>query len=133
MKAAIKSSTEKKKSNKPLENSPSESSQERRNPQLKSTLSARNLFSGKEILSQITEFCNEIKKFATNTKEKEDMEKSNGKKKNPVNENKTLFQELSANNGSVDLNEKENNPLLAEKEISETVNSNGKEKLRRKK
>ncbi|KAI0525009.1 hypothetical protein KFK09_004399 [Dendrobium nobile] len=33
-------------------------------PRLKSTFSARNLFSGKDILSQISEFCNELKKLA---------------------------------------------------------------------
>uniref|UniRef100_A0A8N4EUU0 Uncharacterized protein LOC105035521 n=1 Tax=Elaeis guineensis var. tenera TaxID=51953 RepID=A0A8N4EUU0_ELAGV len=33
-------------------------------PQLKSTLSVRNLFSGKDILSQISEFCQELKKLA---------------------------------------------------------------------
>lgn len=31
---------------------------------LRSTMSARNLFSGKDILGQISEFCNEIKKLA---------------------------------------------------------------------
>ncbi|PKU74375.1 hypothetical protein MA16_Dca003578 [Dendrobium catenatum] len=33
-------------------------------PRLKSTFSARNLFSGKDILSQISEFCHELKKLA---------------------------------------------------------------------
>ncbi|OVA12260.1 hypothetical protein BVC80_1779g31 [Macleaya cordata] len=137
MKAAIKSSTEKKKKN-PTTNSPADSSQERRKPQLRSTLSARNLFSGREILSQITEFCNELKKLATRAKEREDLEKPNGKKKIPVNEKRNPFQEISVKTTSVDLNERENEkekkPLLAEKENCEAVdNSNGKERLRRKK
>ncbi|KAF4360955.1 hypothetical protein F8388_016764 [Cannabis sativa] len=34
-------------------------------PRLKSTLSARNLFAGRDILNQITEFCNELKRMAT--------------------------------------------------------------------
>ncbi|KAK9077143.1 hypothetical protein SSX86_005479 [Deinandra increscens subsp. villosa] len=32
---------------------------------LKSTLSAHNLFAGREILNQVTEFCNELKRLAT--------------------------------------------------------------------
>nr|XP_043612297.1 uncharacterized protein LOC122583991 [Erigeron canadensis] len=37
---------------------------------LKSTFSARNLFAGKNILNQITDFCSELKKLATRKKEK---------------------------------------------------------------
>ncbi|RZC77454.1 hypothetical protein C5167_001618 [Papaver somniferum] len=152
LKAVFKSSAEKKKCNKQLgTSSPAESSQERRNPQLKTTLSARNLFSGKEILSQITELCGELKKLATRATQKEGCEKSNEEKAVLVNEKKTLFQELLANGCSVDLNdkvdeqdervslfaekenEKESRPLLAEKVNLESPTSNGKQKLRRKK
>ncbi|XP_009396387.2 uncharacterized protein LOC103981391 isoform X1 [Musa acuminata AAA Group] len=38
--------------------------QRKAQPRLRSTLSARNLFSGKDILSQISEFCHELKKIA---------------------------------------------------------------------
>ncbi|KAI3982281.1 hypothetical protein MKX01_037814 [Papaver californicum] len=152
LKAVFKSSAEKKKCNKQqLGTSPAESSQERQNPQLKTTLSARNLFSGKEILSQITELCGELKKLATRATEKEGCEKSNEEKTVFVNEKRTLFQELLANGCSVDLNdsvdeddegislfaekenEKEIKPLLADKVNFESPTSNGKQKLRRKK
>ncbi|RZC83095.1 hypothetical protein C5167_045882 [Papaver somniferum] len=153
LKAVFKSSAQKKKCNKQQlgTSSPAESSQERRNPQLKTTLSARNLFSGKEILSQITELCGELKKLATRATEKEGCEKSNEEKTVLVNEKKTLFQELLANGCSVDLsdkvdeqdervplfaekeNEKESKPLLAQKVNLESPTSNGKQKLRRKK
>ncbi|KAJ9558373.1 hypothetical protein OSB04_012987 [Centaurea solstitialis] len=39
---------------------------------LKSTFSARNLFAGNNILNQITEFCNELKRLATRKKERGD-------------------------------------------------------------
>ncbi|KAI3984355.1 hypothetical protein MKX01_011309 [Papaver californicum] len=152
LKAVFKSSAEKNKCNKQqLGTSPAESSQERRNPQLKTTLSARSLFSGKEILSQITELCGELKKLATRATEKEGCEKSNEKKTVLVNEKKTLFEELLTNGCSVDLNdkvdeedegislfaekenEKESKPLLAEKVNFESPTSNGKQKLRKKK
>ncbi|GJY69935.1 hypothetical protein Tco_0472917 [Tanacetum coccineum] len=38
---------------------------------LKSTLSARNLFAGRDILGQVTEFCNELKRLATRAKDNE--------------------------------------------------------------
>jgi hypothetical protein len=50
-----------------------------RQPRLKSTLSARNLFSGRDILSQITEFCNEIKRFAVGAREAPQMVEENTK------------------------------------------------------
>lgn len=62
-----------------------------RQPRLKSTLSARNLFSGKDILSQITEFCNEIKRFAVGTREVSQAAEENRKEdfheNRPVDEN----------------------------------------------
>ncbi|MQM07422.1 hypothetical protein Taro_040264, partial [Colocasia esculenta] len=80
------------------------SSAERREPPLmperplKSTLSARNLFAGKDILSQISEFCNEIKRLAMpksessrgvgcedkNRKAKEDLNALEEKGKKPL-------------------------------------------------
>lgn len=66
-------------------------------PQLKSTHSARNLFAGREILNQISEFCNELKKLALNASEREDSTKSNEtkiskgiKEKEPLLESKKM-------------------------------------------
>ncbi|WOL17613.1 hypothetical protein Cni_G26406 [Canna indica] len=59
-KETIKSSAEKK----VVDEAREEPKQKRAQPRLKSTLSARNLFSGKDILSQISEFCHELKKMA---------------------------------------------------------------------
>lgn len=48
-----------------------------RQPRLRSTLSARNLFSGRDILGQITEFCNEIKRIAVGARDfSEDVEEN---------------------------------------------------------
>ncbi|KAJ8645185.1 hypothetical protein MRB53_006933 [Persea americana] len=79
LKSTIKSSAEKDK-DKENERNPSEaisdSTKKEEKVQLKSTNSARNLFGGREILSQITEFCNELKKMALNRSDREDsMEK----------------------------------------------------------
>ncbi|KAJ4979532.1 hypothetical protein NE237_010312 [Protea cynaroides] len=78
MKAEIKSSTEKKKH---FNESPplADSTESNRRPHLKSTLSARNLFGGRDILNQISEFCNELKKLTTRAKERENPEASNVK------------------------------------------------------
>ncbi|CAJ2639171.1 unnamed protein product [Trifolium pratense] len=46
-------------------------------PSLKSTLSAKNLFSRRPILNQITEFCNELKRLALRAREREDAENLN--------------------------------------------------------
>ncbi|KAF8395858.1 hypothetical protein HHK36_019812 [Tetracentron sinense] len=129
MKSAIKSSTEKKKH---LDNSPSNSSQNDRQPQLKSTLSAQNLFGGRDILNRITEFCNELKKLAMRAKERENSVKLNVKKTPMGAENQEFSSEIS---GDLIEKEKEKKPLLeVEKENSEAMDkTNGKEKLRRKK
>ncbi|CAH2064338.1 unnamed protein product [Thlaspi arvense] len=44
-------------------------------PRLKSTQSARNLFSGRDILGHISEFCYELKRLATRVTEREDTVK----------------------------------------------------------
>ncbi|CAK9310264.1 unnamed protein product [Citrullus colocynthis] len=69
-KAGIKSSAEKK----PL----MDDGQQKNNgaPSLKSTLSARNLFAGRDFLNQITEFCNEIKRMAIRVTERENVKQS---------------------------------------------------------
>ncbi|XVF22963.1 hypothetical protein REPUB_Repub12eG0216200 [Reevesia pubescens] len=68
LKAAVKSSSEKKK---PID----EISLGDEMPRLKNTLSTRNLFAGRDILTHITEFCNELKKLATRARERENEEK----------------------------------------------------------
>ncbi|PSS26464.1 Myosin-1 like [Actinidia chinensis var. chinensis] len=123
MKAAIKSSTEKEKEKKKNDNS----SQKEERPQLRSTLSARNLFAGRDILSQISEFCNELKRLTTRARERENVEGLSAK------------EECGGENvGKVDEREegeRERKPLLdMKREKSEAMEkSNGKEKQRRKK
>lgn len=65
-KEAIKSSTEKKQTNDTV-------MKEERTPKLRSTLSARNLFSGGDLLNKVAEFCNELKKLATRTRDEKDQ------------------------------------------------------------
>lgn len=83
-KSTIKSSAEKKKNKEemnpfdPVTGLPPP----KENPSLKSTHSARNLFAGREILNQITEFCRELKKIALNASERENSMRSNGAKIN---------------------------------------------------
>ncbi|KAJ7949158.1 Interferon-activable protein [Quillaja saponaria] len=83
LKAPIKSSTEK---NKPID----DIQQSNEAPSLKSTLSARNLFAGRDILNRITEFCNELKNLATRAREREnaenlsDVKSQEGKEKDMV-------------------------------------------------
>ncbi|XP_043691138.1 DNA ligase 1 isoform X2 [Telopea speciosissima] len=123
MKAAIKSSTEKKKL---LDESPSaDFTQNNRRPQLKSTLSARNLFGGRDILSQISEFCNELKKLATRAKERENSEAPKVEKESP----KKLSGEIS---GERSEREKEKKPLLQVGEGSSEAKEQ-EQKQRRKK
>ncbi|VFQ94538.1 unnamed protein product [Cuscuta campestris] len=63
MKEAFKSSSEKKKMG-VMEKEPT-------TQKLRSTQSARNLFSGGDFLNRVTEFCNELKKFAVRGSERE--------------------------------------------------------------
>ncbi|XP_072973393.1 uncharacterized protein [Typha angustifolia] len=76
LKELIKSSAEKKANEEEREELVS---QKKPLPRLRSTLSARNLFSGRDILGQISEFCSELKKMAvggkTDSKEEEEEEK----------------------------------------------------------
>lgn len=53
-------------------------------PRLKSTFSARNLFSGKDILSQISEFCHELKKLATGKDTAAILEEEKGKMRKTI-------------------------------------------------
>ncbi|XP_055959972.1 uncharacterized protein LOC126661024 isoform X2 [Mercurialis annua] len=115
MKSIIKSSTEKKRAVDDI-------SLTKEAPRLKSTLSARNLFAGKDILGHISEFCNELKKMAMRTKEKE-----NGEKESQVGEKIEVV--------VVSEVPKERKPLLEMgREKSEGIEKgSSKEKLRRKK
>ncbi|XP_010906761.1 uncharacterized protein [Elaeis guineensis] len=73
IKEMIKSSAEKK-----VEEEREEWQQQKKpQPRLKSTLSARNLFSGKDILSQISEFCQELKKLAGRSERPDAQEEAN--------------------------------------------------------
>ncbi|XP_068643143.1 uncharacterized protein [Aristolochia californica] len=82
LKDSIKSSGEKKKKNRNQNLSQHFSSQaaaadspqeEKPIRRLRSTLSARNLFGGRDILNHVTDFCNELKKLAFNSKEKQPL------------------------------------------------------------
>ncbi|KAG6789512.1 hypothetical protein POTOM_005613 [Populus tomentosa] len=103
-KEMIKSSSE---NNKPVDDVP----QAREAPRLKSTLSARNLFAGKDKLGHITEFCSELKKMATKAWEKESLnerESQVGEKKDGVfvsEGSREVLRELN-------VKEKESKPLL---------------------
>ncbi|KAL8542307.1 hypothetical protein ACS0TY_003247 [Phlomoides rotata] len=120
-KEAIKSSTEKRQTNDTV-------MKEERTPKLRSTLSARNLFSGGDLLNKVAEFCNELKKLATRTRDKE-----NG---NSVDEKDQGFGAHTPENlGVTNDAEKERKPLLElSKEKSEAMEMSGsKGKQRRKK
>ncbi|KAK9283048.1 hypothetical protein L1049_011276 [Liquidambar formosana] len=131
LKAAIKSSME----NKKLIGNSVNSMQNDETPRLKSTLSARNLFAGKDILNQITEFCSELKKIATRGKERDNVEKMSVNRC-PMGVKKELVKEVHGDDlGDLDGRERDRKPLLDEgKENSEAIEkSNVKEKQRRKK
>ncbi|XP_030962564.1 uncharacterized protein LOC115983865 isoform X2 [Quercus lobata] len=129
-KTAIKSSTEKKKM---VNDMP----QNNELPRLKGTLSARNLFAGRDILNQITEFCNELKRMATRTRERETVERLIVEKSNVCVEEKATKEGSCEVLGKVNEKdkEKERKPLLeVDKEKSLGMEeSSVKEKLRRKK
>lgn len=67
MKEAIKSSAEKKTMDESYLKKKKKKSEKSRS--LRSTLSARNLFAGGDILGKVTEFCNELKKLAMRSKD----------------------------------------------------------------
>ncbi|TYI69814.1 hypothetical protein E1A91_D08G180800v1 [Gossypium mustelinum] len=77
LKAAIKSSSEK---NKPIITDGILQSQSDEIRPLKSSASARNLFAGRDILSHISEFCNELKKLASRAREREREENTQDEK-----------------------------------------------------
>lgn len=105
LKAEVKSSEEKKKL---VDDTFQENTA---GPSLKSTLSAKNLFSRRPILNQITDFCNELKKMALRARERENAEILNHveSKEEVVVLEKTPTVKSSAES---DRREKERKPLL---------------------
>ncbi|KAH6814339.1 hypothetical protein C2S51_023357 [Perilla frutescens var. frutescens] len=95
-------------------------------PKLRSTLSARNLFSGGDLLSKVSEFCNELKKLAMRAQDKESADNV---------EKQAARDHVHENGGILNDREKERKPLLEQsKEKSEVVETSSyKGKLRRKK
>lgn len=122
LKEAMKSSTEKKK----FESiSPKDEKQK-----LRSTLSARNLFAGRDLLNQFSDFCSDLKKLALRVKERENVEKENTNE-TPLPVNKQELKECLDNKPKIVLDERK--PLFeVSKEKSEVLEkSNGKEKLKK--
>ncbi|KAL0339118.1 UNVERIFIED_CONTAM: hypothetical protein Sangu_1433900 [Sesamum angustifolium] len=122
-KGAIKSSTEKKQIKETM-------TKKEQTPKLRSTLSARNLFSGGDLLNKVAEFCNELKKMATRTRDKEtadDVEKHNVEKhqaKDHSDENVAVLNDKR----------KERKPLLELRKVkSEAIESSGSKGQQRRK
>lgn len=90
---------------------------------LRSTLSAKNLFAGGDILNKVTEFCNELKKLATRTKDRENVEEN------------VVKDHVRDDSGDLADKEKERRPSLeVSKEMFDAQqSSNIQEKQRRKK
>lgn len=105
MKAAIKSSTEKTKM-------ADDMSQNKEPPRLKSTLSARNLFAGRDIINQITEFCSELKRIATRARETENVERLIVEKIEVGVKEKAVKESSCEVLGEVNGREKQRQPLL---------------------
>lgn len=100
-------------------------------PRLKSTQSARNLFSGRDILGHISEFCYELKRLATRVTEREDTGKS---EVNQIHQASVVNQPYSVRELEL---KKERKPLLEVSKDklhdSEDKGSTFKENRRRKK
>ncbi|KAK7401501.1 hypothetical protein VNO78_13036 [Psophocarpus tetragonolobus] len=105
VKEAIKSSEEKKKV------VDDDTLEDNKVPSLRSTLSAKNLFAGRPILNQITEFCNELKKLAIRARERENAENLSPKESEEEVVEKKTTNSVHALAGS-DKKEKERKPLL---------------------
>ncbi|KAL5762761.1 hypothetical protein ACOSP7_019025 [Xanthoceras sorbifolium] len=133
MKAAVKSSSEKNK----LINDTSQNDDDQVSPRLKSTLSARNLFTGRDILGHITEFCNELKRLASRARERENVETLT-EKKSEVEVGGVKKEEVVSESRITEVldgKEKERKPLLeVDKEKLEGIEKgSGKDKQRKKK
>ncbi|AEE78893.1 putative protein [Arabidopsis thaliana] len=102
-------------------------------PRLKSTQSARNLFSGRDIFGHISDFCYELKRLATRVTEREDTGKSEVKESHQVGE--IVNQPYSVHDLEL---KKERKPLLevSKDKLPESTDVKGstfKENRRRKK
>ncbi|KAG2668636.1 hypothetical protein I3760_14G001400 [Carya illinoinensis] len=125
-KATIKSAAEKRKMT-------DEVSQNNEAPELKSTFSARNLLIWRDILNQITEICNELKRMATRARERENIGSLSVEKRHGGVEEKEVKESFEVL-GEVNGREKERKPLLQvgkEKSLG-MGEGNVKEKQRRK-
>ncbi|KAL0374248.1 UNVERIFIED_CONTAM: hypothetical protein Sradi_3340500 [Sesamum radiatum] len=122
-KGTIKSSTEKKQIKETV-------TKKEQTPKLRSTLSARNLFSGGDLLNKVAEFCNELKKMATRAKDKEtadNVEKNNVEKHQAKDHS-------DENSGVLNDKEKERKPLLELRKVkSEAIESSGSKGQQRRK
>lgn len=126
-KEAIKSSAERKKQINDI------TMKNERTPKLRSTLSARNLFAGGDLLNKVAEFCNELKKLATKGRDKVNAE--NVDESSDVEKQRVEYHHINENVGVLNDKEKERKPLLeSSKEKSEVLGMSGsKGQLRRKK
>jgi len=123
VKEAIKSSEEKK-------NLVDHTFEDHKVPSLRSTLSAKNLFAGRPILNQITEFCNELKKLAIRARERENAENLSPKESQEVVEKTPCsVQPLAESDKEV----KERKPLLevSKAERLEGMNVKGKQQSKK--
>ncbi|CAN1787643.1 hypothetical protein LINPERHAP1_LOCUS17729 [Linum perenne] len=126
MKSLFKSSSERKR---PVNDDPSGANT------LKPTLSARNLFAGKDILGHISDFCNELKKLTTRSKGRDNDESSNIRENQVAEDNSVVVKEEDHREvlGNLDFKEKQKTTLLTEDKSGGSHKASAKEKPRRKK
>ncbi|GMH27257.1 hypothetical protein Nepgr_029100 [Nepenthes gracilis] len=134
LKGAITQSEEKKK--KQDDNCSEIMSQNDVKPMLKSTLSARDLFGGKDILDKITEYCNELKRMATRVKREDDSVAILKAKKSSIESNGEAHNSVfDSDSEKLKEKEKDRKPLLHLSKERERAKdrSNAKEKNKKKK
>ncbi|CAL1371822.1 unnamed protein product [Linum trigynum] len=135
MKALFKSSSERRKPTNDYDDAASEANLQQ-HPKLKPTLSAKNLFAGKDILSHISEFYNELKKMTMRSRGREDNDESSKANESPaVQDTSVVVKEEDHREifGVLDLKEKEKTPPpdVGKDKLGGTGKGSGK-KLRRK-
>ncbi|CAN1787645.1 hypothetical protein LINPERHAP1_LOCUS17729 [Linum perenne] len=124
MKSLFKSSSERKR---PVNDDPSGANT------LKPTLSARNLFAGKDILGHISDFCNELKKLTTRSKGRDNDESSNIRENQVAEDNSVVVKEEDHREvlGNLDFKEKQKTTLLTEDKSGGSHKASAKEKPRK--